>query len=128
MMFIDHIDHIVMTCFDLEATKRFYTEILELKLEVFGENRFALRFGNQKINLHQYGKEYEPKAHLPVPGSLDLCFISKLPIDEVITHLKKNNCPTVEGPVERTGAKGKIRSVYVRDPDLNLIEISEYLQ
>ena len=68
-MFIDHIDHIVMTCFDLEATKSFYTEILELKLEGFGENRFALHFGNQKINLHQYGKEYEPKAHLPVPDT-----------------------------------------------------------
>lgn len=126
-MFIDRIDHIVMTCFDLEATKRFYTEILGHKLELFGENHFSLRIGNQKINLHQYGKEYEPKAHLPVPESLDLCCISKLPLDTVITQLKKNNCPIVEGPVERTGANGKIHSVYIRDPDLNLIEISEYL-
>ncbi|WP_246741718.1 VOC family protein [Bartonella sp. W8122] len=100
-------------------------EILELKLDVFGENRFALRFGNQKINLHQYGKEYELKAHLPVPRSLELCFISKLSIDKIITHLKKNNCPVVEGPVERTGANGKIRSVYIRVPDLNPVEISE---
>ena len=127
-MLFDHTDLFVMTCFDLEATKRFYMEILELKLDVFGENRFALRFGNQKINLHQYGKEYELKAHLPVPGSLELCFISKLSIDKVITHLKNKNCPIVEGPVERTGANGKIRSVYIRDPDLNLIEISEYLK
>ena len=110
-MLFDHTDLFVMTCFDLEATKSFYTEILKLKLEGFGENRFALHFGNQKINLHQYGKEYEPKAHLPVPGSLDLCFISKLPLDTVITQLKKSNCPIVEGPVERTGANGKIRSV-----------------
>ncbi|AQT44683.1 Catechol 2,3-dioxygenase [Bartonella apihabitans] len=124
-MLFDHTDLFVMTCFDLEATKRFYMEILELKLDVFGENRFALRFGNQKIedNLHQYGKEYELKAHLHVPEYL--CFISKLSIDKVITHLKKKNCPIVEGPVERTGANGKIRSVYIRVPDLNPVEISE---
>lgn len=127
-MFIDHIDHIVMTCHDIESTKNFYKNILNMKVEVFGDNRFALRFGNQKINLHQYGKEFEPKAHLPVPGSLDLCFITKQPLDKFIEHLNAVHCPIVEGPVKRTGATGKIRSVYVRDPDLNLIEVSEYLE
>lgn len=126
-MFIDHIDHIVMTCHNIESTKNFYKNILNMKVEVFGDNRFSLRFGNQKINLHQYGKEFEPKAYLPVPGSLDLCFITKQPLDKFIEHLNAVHCPIIEGPVERTGATGKIRSVYVRDPDLNLIEVSEYL-
>lgn len=126
-MFIDHIDHIVMTCHNIESTKTFYKNILNMKVEVFGDNRFALRFGSQKINLHQYGKEFEPKAHLPVPGSLDLCFIIKQPLDKFIEHLNAVHCPVIEGPVERTGATGKIRSVSVRDPDLNLIEVSEYL-
>lgn len=126
-MFIDHIDHIVMTCHDIESTKTFYKNILNMKVEVFGDNRFALRFGSQKINLHQYGKEFEPKAYLPVPSSLDLCFMTEQPLDKFIEHLNAVHCPIIEGPVERTGATGEIRSVYVRDPDLNLIEVSEYL-
>jgi len=91
------------------------------------EGRYALRFGNQKINLHERGREFEPKAHLPVPGALDLCFIASVPLDDVIAHLKKCDWAIVEGPVGRTGATQKIRSVYVRDPDLNLIEISELI-
>lgn len=128
MSLIDHIDHIVLTCVDLAATQHFYTEVLQMRLETFGNGRIAFRFGNQKINIHQRGAEFEPKAHLPVPGALDLCFIASVPLDEVITHLQRCNWPIVEGPVERTGATQKIRSVYVRDPDLNLIEISELLK
>ena len=124
---ISHLDHLVLTCTDLDATKHFYTEVMGMGLETFGAGRIAFRFGNQKINLHQRGEEFEPKAHLPVPGALDLCFIAAVPLDEVIAHLNRQGWPIVEGPVQRTGATGRIRSVYVRDPDLNLIEISEQL-
>ena len=122
---IDHLDHLVLTCTDPEATVDFYTRILGMRLETFGEGRQALRFGNQKINLHVRGREFEPKAHLPVPGALDLCFIADRPLDEVIERLRQAGAAIIEGPVPRTGATGKIRSVYLRDPDLNLIEISE---
>ncbi|QYD73402.1 VOC family protein [Paraburkholderia edwinii] len=125
MALIDHLDHLVLTCVDAEATKHFYTEVLQMELETFGAGRMAFRFGNQKINLHVRGSEFEPKAHLPVPGALDLCFIATVPLNDVIAHLKKVGWPIIEGPVERTGATQKIRSVYLRDPDLNLIEISE---
>lgn len=125
MSLIDHLDHLVLTCVDLEATQHFYTEVMQMQLETFGNGRLAFRFGNQKINLHQRGAEFEPKAHLPVPGALDLCFIASVPLDDVIAHLQRCQWPIVEGPVARTGATQKIRSVYVRDPDLNLIEISE---
>ncbi|PLZ02632.1 VOC family virulence protein [Burkholderia sp. WAC0059] len=128
MPLIDHLDHLVLTCVDPEATKRFYTEVLQMEPETFGAGRLAFRFGNQKINLHVRGAEFEPKAHVPVPGALDLCFIASVPLDDVIAHLNRVNWPIVEGPVERTGATQKIRSVYVRDPDLNLIEISEPLR
>ncbi|MHA7685766.1 VOC family protein [Cupriavidus sp. PET2-C1] len=127
MPLIDHLDHLVLTCVDLGATKRFYTEVMQMQLETFGAGRIAFRFGNQKINLHQRGAEFEPKAHLPVPGALDLCFIATVPLDAVIRHLQQCQWPIIEGPVERTGATQKIRSVYVRDPDLNLIEISELI-
>jgi catechol 2,3-dioxygenase-like lactoylglutathione lyase family enzyme len=127
MTFIDHLDHLVLTCIDIDATKRFYSDVMQMELQTFGEGRYALRFGNQKINLHERGREFEPKAHLPVPGALDLCFIAGVPLDDVIAHLKQRGWPIVEGPVERTGATQKIRSVYVRDPDLNLIEISELM-
>jgi catechol 2,3-dioxygenase-like lactoylglutathione lyase family enzyme len=127
MSFIDRFDHIVLTCVDPDATRDFYIRVMQMELETFGASRSAFRFGRQKINLHVKGSEFEPKAHLPVPGALDLCFIASVPLDEVIAHLKQCEWPIVEGPVERTGAVGKIRSVYLRDPDLNLIEISEYL-
>jgi catechol 2,3-dioxygenase-like lactoylglutathione lyase family enzyme len=124
---ISHLDHLVLTCTNLDATKDFYTEVLGMGLETFGAGRIAFTFGNQKINLHQRGAEFEPKAHLPVPGALDLCFIASVPLDQVIARLGNCDWPIVEGPVQRTGATGKIRSVYVRDPDLNLIEISEMI-
>jgi catechol 2,3-dioxygenase-like lactoylglutathione lyase family enzyme len=127
MALIDHLDHLVLTCVDPDATRHFYVDVLQMRLETFGSGRFAFRFGNQKINLHVRGAEFEPKAHLPVPGALDLCFIAAVPLDDVIAHLRQCNWPIIEGPVERTGAAQKIRSVYVRDPDLNLIEISELI-
>jgi catechol 2,3-dioxygenase-like lactoylglutathione lyase family enzyme len=124
---IDHLDHLVLTCVDPQATQDFYTRVLRMKLETFAGGRIAFRYGNQKINLHVRGSEFEPKAHLPVPGALDLCFIASVPLDDVIAHLAACNWPIIEGPVERTGATQKIRSVYLRDPDLNLIEISELI-
>jgi catechol 2,3-dioxygenase-like lactoylglutathione lyase family enzyme len=124
---IDHLDHLVLTTVDAAACRDFYVRVLGLREETFGNGRIAFRFGNQKINVHVRGHEFEPKAHLPVPGALDLCFIASTPLDEVIAHLEKQAWPITEGPVQRTGATGPIRSVYVRDPDLNLIEISELL-
>ncbi len=123
---IDHLDHLVLTVADLDATIAFYTSALGMEAVTFG-NRKALRFGEQKINLHQRGKEFEPKAAHPTPGSGDLCFITKIPLDDVISHLQAMHVPLEEGPVERTGAVGRIRSIYLRDPDFNLIEISNYL-
>jgi catechol 2,3-dioxygenase-like lactoylglutathione lyase family enzyme len=127
---IDHLDHLVLTTSNETACVDFYTRVMGMKLESFiggtpPVERKAFRFGNQKINLHVKGREFEPKAHLPVPGSLDLCFIASVPLDAVIASLQQAAWPIVEGPVMRTGATQKIRSVYVRDPDLNLIEISE---
>jgi catechol 2,3-dioxygenase-like lactoylglutathione lyase family enzyme len=125
---IEHIDHIVLTTRDLAACTRFYTEVLGMKLERFRtptEERLALKFGHQKINLHEWGKEFSPRAHVAVPGSLDLCFIAAVPLDRVIERLKQTNTKIIEGPVAKTGAVSKLRSVYVRDPDLNLVEISE---
>lgn len=122
---IDHLDHLVLTTTDEAACVRFYVDVLGMRLETFGEGRKAFVFGSQKINLHVKGREYEPKAHLPVPGALDLCFIAGVPLDEVIVRLRDHRIEIEEGPVMRTGATSRIRSVYVRDPDLNLIEISE---
>jgi catechol 2,3-dioxygenase-like lactoylglutathione lyase family enzyme len=122
---IDRLDHLVLTTADPEACMRFYAEVLGMSLERFGEGRIAFRFGTQKINLHVKGREHEPKAHLPVPGALDLCFIASIPLDEVIARLRAARVAIVEGPVMRTGAAFQLRSIYVRDPDLNLIEISE---
>jgi catechol 2,3-dioxygenase-like lactoylglutathione lyase family enzyme len=123
---IDHLDHLVLTVADLDATTAFYTSALGMEAVTFG-NRKALRFGEQKINLHQAGKEFEPKAAHPTPGSGDLCFITQTRIEEVISHLKALGHAIEEGPVERAGAVGTIRSIYLRDPDFNLIEISNYL-
>ncbi|RQO36872.1 VOC family virulence protein [Variovorax sp. KBW07] len=122
---IDHLDHLVLTTANEEACERFYVDALGMSLETFGAGRKAFRFGNQKINLHVKGHEFEPKANLPTPGSLDLCFIASVPLEEVIARLGEKGVPILEGPVIRTGATSRIRSVYVRDPDLNLIEISE---
>jgi catechol 2,3-dioxygenase-like lactoylglutathione lyase family enzyme len=127
MSLIDHLDHLVLTCVDIAATKHFYAEVMLMQLETFGAGRIAFRFGAQKINIHERGREFEPKAHLPVPGALDLCFIASVPLDKVIAHLQRCAWPIIDGPVERTGATQKIRSVYIRDPDLNLIEISELI-
>jgi len=126
---IDHIDHVVLTTRDLPSCLRFYAEILGMKLEKFQtptETRLALKFGNQKINVHEWGREFTPRAHVAAPGTLDLCFIASVSLDEVIRKLKQNNIGILEGPVMKTGANGPIRSVYVRDPDLNLVEISVY--
>ena len=127
MSLISHLDHLVLTCTDLDATKHFYVTVLRMELQTFGAGRVAFRFGHQKINLHQRGAEFEPKAHLPVPGALDLCLIAAVKLDEVIAYLHQQGWPIEEGPVQRTGATGPIRSVYIRDPDLNLIEIAELL-
>jgi len=127
---IDHLDHLVLTTANQDACVDFYTRVLGMKLEIFvggspPVERKAFKFGNQKINLHIKGKELEPKANLPMPGSLDLCFIASMPLEKVIRMIKASEWPIEEGPVLRTGATSKIRSVYLRDPDLNLIEISE---
>jgi catechol 2,3-dioxygenase-like lactoylglutathione lyase family enzyme len=125
---IDHVDHIVLTTRDREGCVRFYTQVLGMALESFQtptETRWALKFGNQKINLHEWGREFTPRAHVAAPGTLDLCFIAAVPLEAVIAKLKLANVPILEGPVMKTGATGRIRSVYVRDPDLNLVEISE---
>ena len=127
---IDHLDHLVLTTAHEAACIDFYTRVLGMTLETFFGGtppieRRAFSFGSQKINLHLKGAEFEPKAHLPVPGALDLCFIASRPLAQVIQKLRHDDWPIVEGPVLRTGATQKIRSVYVRDPDLNLIEISE---
>ena len=122
---IDHLDHLVLTTADEAACVRFYVEVMGMTLETFGQGRKAFRFGNQKINLHVKGHEFEPKAQVPMPGALDLCFIAAVPLGEVIARLAEKQVAVLEGPVMRTGAVSRIRSVYVRDPDLNLNEISE---
>jgi catechol 2,3-dioxygenase-like lactoylglutathione lyase family enzyme len=129
---IDHLDHLVLTTANEAACVDFYTRVLGMKLESFiggtpPVERKAFKFGNQKINLHIKGKEFEPKAAIPTPGSLDLCFIADRPLNEVVTQLAKAQWPIIEGPVVRTGATSKINSVYVRDPDQNLIEIGELI-
>ena len=127
---IDHLDHLVLTTARPQACIDFYTRVLGLQLEGFiggtpPVERLAFRFGHQKINLHVQGAEFEPKAHLPMPGALDLCFMASVPLEAVIQRLDQAGWPIVEGPVRRTGATQPIRSVYVRDPDFNLIEIAE---
>lgn len=123
-MKIDSLDHLVLTVKDIDATVSFYSKILGMDVVTFGGNRKALSFGVQKINLHQHSKEFEPKAQKPTPGSADLCFITSVPLSEVVRHLSSCNVAVIEGPVQRTGATGPILSVYFRDPDMNLIEVS----
>jgi catechol 2,3-dioxygenase-like lactoylglutathione lyase family enzyme len=120
------LDHIVLTVEDIKQTVEFYCRVLGMEKEIFGEGRVALRFGEQKMNLHEAGKEYEPKANKPIPGSADLCFITNTPLQEAIEHVRQHGVEIEEGPVRRMGAKGPITSFYFRDPDLNLIEVSNY--
>lgn len=126
MIRMDRLDHLVLTVQDVEATCAFYEKVLGMQPVTFAGGRRALAFGRQKINLHAAGREYKPHAHRPVAGSGDLCLISAVPLDEVIAHLKACGVEILQGPVERTGSLGPMQSVYFRDPDLNLIEISEY--
>ena len=118
------LDHLVLTVTDLEETAAFYVSVMGMKKEVFGGGRVALKYGTQKINLHELGKELEPKANKPVPGSADLCFITETPLDDAMAHVKSCGVQIIEGPVDRTGANGPIRSFYFRDPDRNLIEVA----
>jgi catechol 2,3-dioxygenase-like lactoylglutathione lyase family enzyme len=124
---IDRLDHLVLTVADIDATVAFYTRVLGMEAVTFGAGRTALAFGRSKINLHRAGHEFEPKARRPTPGSADLCLIAVGPLDQVIEDLAAHGIPVEEGPVERTGATGPILSVYFRDPDQNLIEVSTYL-
>jgi catechol 2,3-dioxygenase-like lactoylglutathione lyase family enzyme len=124
---IDRLDHLVLTVASLDETCRFYRRVLGMEVSRFGEGRTALVFGRQKINLHEVGKEFEPRAARATAGSGDLCLISLTPLDELIRHLQVCGVTIIEGPVARTGATGAIRSVYFRDPDGNLIEVSEYV-
>lgn len=126
-MHIDSLDHLVLTVASIPATVRFYTEALGMRVETFGQGRTALRFGDQKINLHESGREFEPKADRPTPGSGDLCFLTSVPLAEVLAHLEALDIPVLEGPVRRTGARGPILSLYLGDPDGNLIEVSNML-
>ena len=126
-MHIDSLDHLVLTVADIEASCAFYRRVLGMEVVTFGAGRKALAFGTQKINLHQAGAEFEPKALRPTPGSADLCFLTTVPLPQVQQHLAACGVAVSEGPVQRTGAQGPILSVYIRDPDQNLIEISNRL-
>lgn len=126
-MRVDRLDHLVLTVADLDATIAFYVDVLGMTATVFGDGRHALTYGRAKINLHEAGHEFEPKALHPQPGSADLCFIVDDEIDDVVAALTATAAVIEEGPVERTGALGPMRSVYLRDPDHNLIELSHYL-
>jgi catechol 2,3-dioxygenase-like lactoylglutathione lyase family enzyme len=126
-MQMEGLDHLVLTVVEIGRTCDFYERVLGMEHVVFGEDRHALAFGVQKINLHQAGREFEPKAAVPTPGSADLCFLTNTPVGEVVEHLGKRGVEILKGPVRRTGATGLITSVYFRDPDGNLIEVSSRL-
>ena len=125
-MNINRLDHLVLTVKDIETTVKFYVAVLGMEKEEFGTGRLALKFGNQKINLHQVGKEFEPKAGKPTSGSADVCFITEVPLEEAMDHVRSRGVAIIEGPVARTGATGPIKSFYFRDPDMNLIEVASY--
>lgn len=125
-MKIDRIDHLVLTVIDIDVTVRFYQTILGMERLSF-KGRTALGFGQQKINLHEQGREFEPKAHLATPGSADICLITETPLLQAMQHVHAHGVEIIEGPVTRTGATGQIESFYFRDPDLNLIEVANYL-
>ncbi|MGA7578741.1 MAG: VOC family protein [Desulfobaccales bacterium] len=123
---IQQLDHLVLTVNNIQETVRFYESVLGMEREIFGDGRVALKFGRQKINLHEAGKEWEPKAHQPLPGSADLCFVTDTELSAAMAHVKESGVDIIEGPVRRQGADGPMLSFYFRDPDLNLIEISTY--
>lgn len=127
-MKIERLDHLVLTVRSIKTSVAFYERVMGMEAVTFGADRVALAFGRQKINLHEVGKEFEPKAFRPTPGSADLCFITETPLPAVLEHLASCGVEVVEGPVARTGALGPITSVYFRDPDENLIEVSQYPQ
>jgi len=127
MISISHIDHLVLTVKDIPTTIEFYTRVLGMFAIQFGDNRSALKFGQQKINIHEAGKEFNPKAQNATPGSADLCLISETKLEQAINHIQSCKVEIIEGPVERNGATGKLLSIYIRDPDLNLIEISNQI-
>src|SRR6266508_92740 len=126
-MKIDSLDHVVLTVKDIEATCKFYAKVLGMEIVTFGENRKALSFGSQKINLQQLGRESTLKAEKPRPGSADVCFITSVSLSDVIAHLNSCGVNLIGDPVERNGARGLMMSVYFRDPDMNLIEVSNYV-
>ncbi|NOK61653.1 MAG: VOC family protein [Chloroflexi bacterium AL-W] len=128
MITLDRIDHFVLTVRNLTATCDFYQRVLGMRVETFADGRIALYFGLQKINLHQAGHELEPKAQAPVPRSADFCLITVDPLEQMIAHLRACDVAIEEGPVSRTGAQGVINSIYLRDPDGNLVEIAVYLE
>ncbi len=127
-MIISHLDHLVLTVRNLEATCDFYAGVLGMEVVTFGNGRKSLKFGDQKINLHEAGKEVEPKAARPTAGAADLCFITDTPLEKVLDELRESKTAVLSGIVERTGAVCRIRSVYLRDPDGNLIELSNLLE
>jgi catechol 2,3-dioxygenase-like lactoylglutathione lyase family enzyme len=126
IMNVKSIDHIVLTVKNIEVTCAFYAQVLGMDVMTFGAGRKALLFGEQKINLHEHGNEFEPKAKAPTPGAADLCFVTTVPMTQVMNHLRSNDIEVLEGPVQRTGAMGPMTSAYFRDPDGNLIEVSNY--
>lgn len=123
---IDRLDHAVLTVRDIDATCDFYSRVLGMEAISFGKGRRAIRFGKQKFNLHQAGREFEPRARKPTPGSADFCLVTTTPMARVIAHLRQCGVEILEGPVVKTGAIGPIESVYFRDPDENLVEVSRY--
>lgn len=125
-MRVDRLDHLVLTVADLDVSIDFYTRILGMRPVTFGDGRRALRFGRSKINLHLAGHEFEPRAARPTPGSADLCLVSPDAPDQVVAELREAGIAVVEGPVAKTGALGEMVSVYIRDPDDNLVEIAHY--
>jgi catechol 2,3-dioxygenase-like lactoylglutathione lyase family enzyme len=127
-MQIDSIDHFVLTVRSIETTCKFYSRVLGMQVVTFGGDRKALQFGRQKINLHEAGKEFEPKSLKPTPGAADFCLITEFPLEEVMAHLRFCNVQIIEGPVSKTGARGSLLSVYIRDPDGNLVEVSNYIE
>ena len=123
-MKVKRIDHVVLTVADVDRTLAFYGRVLGMSAVSFGEGRRALAFGDQKLNLHQAGREFEPKALRPTPGAIDLCLVTEVPLDEVAAHLRSESVAIEHGPVDKIGARGPLRSLYFRDPDGNLIEVS----